>query len=235
MPLLEGKNLEKTYPDGTFALRGVSLNIEKGEMVAIMGPSGSGKSTLLHILGLLDDHTKGTYLFSGEKIRNFKEDNLAKMRNEKMGFVFQTFNLLARTSALDNVKLPLLYSNIPEKTWNNKAKEALAAVGLSHRESFEPAKMSGGERQRVAIARSLITDPEIIFADEPTGNLDSKSGKAIMKILQDLHKGGHTVVIITHEQEIADYAERIIFIRDGKIDFDKKVKQQEVIEENNDT
>lgn len=231
MALLEGKDLEKTYPDGTFALRGVSLSIEKGEMVAIMGPSGSGKSTLLHILGLLDDHTKGSYLFSGQKIKNFHPDVLAKMRNKKMGFVFQTFNLLPRTTALDNVKLPLLYSNIPEREWDEKARKALEAVDLSHRASYEPSKMSGGERQRVAIARSLITDPEIIFADEPTGNLDSKSGEAIMGTLQGLHKEGHTVVLITHEKEISEYAERVIFIRDGLIESDKKISNRRIIKE----
>lgn len=229
MALIEAKDIEKTYPDGTKALRGVSLDIEEGEMVAIMGPSGSGKSTLLHILGLLDNQTGGTYTFHNKKIRSHSQDELAKIRNEEMGFVFQTFNLLPRTSALDNVKLPLIYSKIPESKWNDLAVNALEAVGLSHRMTFEPAKMSGGERQRVAIARALITDPKIIFADEPTGNLDSKAGDIIMGILQDLNKKGHTIVVITHEEYLAEHAERIIFIRDGEIESDKKVKNRRVV------
>lgn len=228
MDIIEAKGLEKTYPDGTRAVRGISLNIKEGEIVAIMGPSGSGKSTLLHILGLLDEQTAGTYYFAGKKIREHAKEELAHMRNEKMGFVFQVFNLLPRTSALENVKLPLLYSKTPESEWNKLAKEALASVGLSHRETFEPAHLSGGERQRVAIARALITNPQIIFADEPTGNLDSKSGESVIAILQNLNKLGHTVFLITHERYLAEHAKRIIFIRDGKIESDEVVKKQRI-------
>jgi len=197
MALIEATNIEKTYPDGTRAIRGVSLSISKGEFVAIMGPSGSGKSTLLHMLGLLDFATAGKFVLSGKDTKTFSKSDLAHLRNEQMGFVFQTFNLLPRTTALENVKLPLLYSKIKESKWNDLARGALGAVGLSHREDYEPAKLSGGERQRVAIARALITDPPIVFADEPTGNLDSKAGADIIGILQKLNNDGRTIILTT--------------------------------------
>ena len=225
-PLLLAKDIEKTYPDGTRALRGVSLSIEKGEFVAIMGPSGSGKSTLLHVLGFLDRQSSGVYSFDGNTIDDYSGDEVAHVRNKKMGFVFQTFNLLARTSALDNVKLPLLYSNIKESKWNDMALATLDSVGLSHRVNHDPAKLSGGERQRVAIARALVNDPSVIFADEPTGNLDSKSGGDILNILSDLHRKGNTIVLITHEQYLSEFAERIIYIKDGLVEKDHKVEKR---------
>ncbi|MBI2278681.1 MAG: ABC transporter ATP-binding protein [Candidatus Brennerbacteria bacterium] len=228
MTLIEVRELSKTYADdgvSTPALRGVSFDIGRGEFVAIMGPSGSGKSTLLHLLGFLDRPTGGTYRFDGRGIDEYTDHELAEVRNRKMGFVFQTFNLLPRTDVLENVKLPLLYSGIPEKRWNRMAEEAIEAVGLSHRLSHESSQLSGGERQRVAIARALVLRPEIIFADEPTGNLDSKSGKAVMAILEDLNRTrGHTIVLITHETYTAEQAERIIHLMDGEIANDEKVK-----------
>lgn len=225
-PLLLAKDIEKIYPDGTRALRGVSLSIEKGEFVAIVGPSGSGKSTLLHVLGFLDRQTSGIYAFDGNTIDDYSDDEVAHVRNKKMGFVFQTFNLLARTSALDNVKLPLLYSDTKESEWNTIALAVLDSVGLSHRVGHDPSKLSGGERQRVAIARALVNNPSVIFADEPTGNLDSKSGMDILKILSDLHKAGHTIVLITHEQYLSEFAQRIICIKDGMVEKDLKVQSR---------
>jgi len=224
--LIEVKELEKIYTDGTEtpALRGVSFSINHGEFVAVMGPSGSGKSTLLHILGFLDRHSKGEYYFEGKTIDDYSKEELAHVRNEKMGFVFQTFNLLPRTSVLENVKLPLLYSKIKESQWNHLAKEAIEAVGLSHRLHHQPSQLSGGEQQRVAIARALVNKPQMIFADEPTGNLDSKSGQVIMKILQKLNEeDGHTIILITHETYTAENAKRIIRLHDGEIESDKMV------------
>jgi len=225
--LIETKNLWKVYDSGgtkTEALRGVSLNIKKGEFVAIMGPSGSGKSTLLQILGLLDNHTNGTYIFSGKDIGSYDQVEIAKIRNEKMGFVFQAFNLLPHASVLENVKLPLLYSDRPESEWNKLAEEAVVSVGLAHRMHYQSIQLSGGEKQRVAIARALVNNPEVIFADEPTGNLDSKSGQAIIEIIQKLNEEmGHTIILITHETYTAEYAERIIRLHDGQIVSDEKV------------
>jgi len=226
MNLLEIKDLEKTYYDEAIAtpvLKGLSFSIESGSFTSIMGPSGSGKSTLLHILGFLDRPTKGEYLFDGKSIDEYDEEELAHIRNKKMGFIFQTFNLLPRTTVLDNVKLPLLYSGISEEKWNEKAEKAIEAVGLSHRLDFETSQLSGGERQRVAIARALINEPNIIFADEPTGNLDSKSGEQVMNIVQSLQEKGHTVILITHETYTAEYADRIIHLKDGRIETDEKV------------
>jgi len=225
-PIIAVKNLEKTFYDETqtTALNGVTFNIKEGEFVAIMGPSGSGKSTLLHILGFLDHATGGEYLFEGKAQSELKDEELAHVRNKKMGFVFQNFNLLARTSVLENVKLPLLYSGIKEREWGAMAQDVIKAVGLEHRMEHEPAQLSGGEKQRVAIARALINNPKVIFADEPTGNLDSKSGKAIMEILQTLNeKMGHTIILITHETYTAEHAQRILFVRDGKIESDRRV------------
>ena len=231
MALIEVKNLEKSYRDDnveTPALRGVSFKVDSGEFVAIMGPSGSGKSTLLHILGFLDRQSGGQYLFDGKTMNQYSDDELAKVRNEKMGFVFQTFNLLARTNVLNNVKLPLLYSSIPESKWESLALQAIESVGLSHRLAHEPSQLSGGERQRVAIARALVMNPKIIFADEPTGNLDSKSGQAVMEIIQGLNeKEGRTVVLITHETYTAEHAQRIMKLMDGHVESDVKVAKRQ--------
>lgn len=224
---LEIKNLVKTYTEGeteTKVLKGISFNVEKGEFVAIMGPSGSGKSTLLHILGLLDGATSGQYVFDGVDTSSFEEGLVSELRNSRIGFIFQSFNLLAKTSVLENVKLPLLYSSVPQNEWDKKAKDAIESVGLSHRLDHEPSELSGGEKQRVAIARALVTNPEIIFADEPTGNLDSRSGRVVMEIIQYLNeKLGHTILLITHETYTAEHAERIIRIQDGQIVKDEKV------------
>ncbi len=229
MDIISVQNLKKSFEgEGvkTNALCGVTLNIKKGEFVSIMGPSGSGKSTLLQILGFLDRHTKGEYFFEGKKIDEYSDEELAKIRNEKMGFIFQTFNLLQRYSVFDNVKLPLLYSSVDEKKWNDLVFGAIDAVGLSHRIQHSPSRLSGGERQRVAIARALVNNPDVVFADEPTGNLDSKNGEQVMKLISDLNKKGHTVVLVTHETYTANYAERIITLQDGKITSDIKNKNQ---------
>jgi putative ABC transport system ATP-binding protein len=227
MALFEVENITKIYRDDgteTPALEGVSFRIEKGEFVAIMGPSGSGKSTLLHVLGFLDRQTSGHYRFDGRLIDEYTEDELAEVRNRKMGFVFQAFNLLPRASVLENVKLPLLYSSVRESKWEEVARDAVERVGLGHRMHHATAKLSGGEKQRVAIARALVMDPEVIFADEPTGNLDSKSGGVVMEILQKLNEEeGHTVILITHETYTAEHAARIIHILDGAVDSDRKV------------
>lgn len=226
MSLIKVEHLNKTYADegvATTALKDVSFSIEEGDFLAIMGPSGSGKSTLLHILGMLDKHTDGTYFFQGKNVGLYSDEELAKIRNQEVGFIFQTFNLLARTTVLENVKLPLLYSTVPEKDWDRLAKEAIEAVGMSHRLEHEPSELSGGERQRVAIARALINKPKIIFADEPTGNLDSKSGQIIMEIIQKLNDSGHTVILITHETYTAENAKRIIRLSDGLIQSDQVV------------
>jgi putative ABC transport system ATP-binding protein len=226
MPLIEIKKLEKIYHiEGveTPALNGVSFNINGGEFVAVMGPSGSGKSTLLHILGFLDRHTSGEYRFDGRTIDDFSAEEIAHVRNKKMGFVFQMFNLLPRTTVLENVKLPLIYSDVKKSQWDEIAMEAVKEVGLSHRSDYETSRLSGGEKQRVAIARALVNNPSIIFADEPTGNLDSKSGGQIMEIIESLNDKGHTVILITHETYTAEYAERVITLKDGMIENDKNV------------
>ena len=227
MVLVELKNIEKGYPDGTQALRGVSFSVHEGEFIAIMGPSGSGKSTLLHILGFLDSPTKGEYRFDGKTMQDYAKDELARIRNKKMGFVFQAFNLLPRTSVLENVKLPLLYSGIKESLRNEIAQRAIESVGLSNRVRHESSQLSGGEKQRVAIARALVNNPAVIFADEPTGNLDSKSGQTIMEILQWLHEEkGYTIILITHETYTAEHAQRIIRLLDGKLESDTKIINQ---------
>ncbi len=231
MALIEVKDLRKTYVnDGveTPALRGVSFSIGKGEFVSIMGPSGSGKSTLLHILGFLDRQTSGVYKFNQKTIDGYSSDELAKLRNEKMGFVFQMFNLLPRTTVLDNVLLPLVYSGLEENQWEQKAAKAVEQVGLAHRMNHESSQLSGGEKQRVAIARALVNDAEVIFADEPTGNLDSKSGEVIMDTLQNLNKMGHTIVLITHETYTAEHSQRIIRLKDGLMESDTPVKNRRI-------
>lgn len=224
MPIIKIENLKKDYENEgvvTNVLQGVDFSLEPGEFVAIMGPSGSGKSTLMHILSFLDKATSGLYLFEGQDTKDFDKDYLAKLRNERIGFVFQSFNLLARTTVLDNVKLPLVYSD--KKDHDNLAKKALADVGLSHRLDFYTNQISGGEKQRVAIARALVCNPAVIFADEPTGNLDSKSGNAVLEILQKLNDRGHTIILVTHEMDTANHAKRIIYIKDGMIVGDEKI------------
>jgi len=227
MNIIEVKNLKKSYHDGktdTIALNGVTFNVRKGEFMAIMGPSGSGKSTLLHVLGLLDEPTSGSYHFNGKNVFSFERNTLAEIRNRDIGFVFQMFNLLPRTSVLENVKLPLFYSGVPENEWDEKARAAVTSVGLEQRMFHEPSELSGGEKQRVAIARALVNDPDIIFADEPTGNLDSKSGKKVMSIIQYLNeKHGKTIILITHETSTAEHSERVIRLLDGEIESDTKV------------
>ena len=235
MTIIELKNIIKTYYHEdveVHALNGISFKIEDGEFTAIMGPSGSGKSTLLQILGFLDAPTSGQYLFDGKTIDAYSPDEIAHIRNKKLGFIFQAFNLLSRTTVLDNVKLPLLYSDIKESLWDEMAKKAIEGVGLSHRINHEPSRLSGGEQQRVAIARALVTNPQVIFADEPTGNLDSKSGKLIMEILQKLNEEqGRTIVLITHETYTAEHAQRIIRILDGKVENDEPVKVRQKAEQ----
>lgn len=227
MALIEVKNLGKVYHNeevATTALKNVSFNIEQGEFVAITGPSGSGKSTLLHILGFLDRHTSGKYFFDEKTIDDYSEEEIAHVRNKKMGFVFQAFNLLPRTTVLENIKLPLLYSGVKESLWEEMAAKAIKDVGIFHRINHETSQLSGGEKQRVAIARALVNSPQVIFADEPTGNLDTKSGRVIMEILQKLNEErGHTILLITHETYTAEHAGRIINFLDGELDSDKKV------------
>jgi ABC-type lipoprotein export system ATPase subunit len=235
MTLIEVENLKKDYINDdviTQVLRGVSFKIKEGEFVAIMGPSGSGKSTLMHILSFLDRPTGGMYKFEDQDTKNFDDDYLAKLRNEKIGFVFQSFNLLARTSVLDNVKLPLVYSN--KKDNDELAEKALESVGLSHRLNYFTNQISGGEKQRVAIARALVNNPAVIFADEPTGNLDSKSGNTVMFILQKLNNDGHTIILVTHETDTANHAKRIIRVKDGSIISDDKVEKRTIAEADTD-
>ena len=213
-------NISKVYKMGdneVIALNGVYLDIAEGEFVAIMGPSGSGKSTLMNILGCLDTPTTGSYLLDNEEVANLSEDVLAKIRNKKIGFVFQNFNLLSRISALENVALPLVYAGVSKTERINRAQELLKMVGLADRQHHMPNELSGGQRQRVAIARALVNNPKIIMADEPTGNLDTKSSVEIMAMFKELYKQGKTIILVTHEPDIAENAKRIITVRDGKI------------------
>jgi putative ABC transport system ATP-binding protein len=232
IPLIQVKNLSKTYINGeveTLALRENSFDVERGEFVSIMGPSGSGKSTLMQLMGLLDKPTGGEYLLEGKNTRDFSDDMLAETRNSKIGFVFQTFNLLPRTSVYENVELPLLYNmGISSSINEKKITEALKSVGMEHRTDYLSNQLSGGEKQRVAIARALVTDPEIIFADEPTGNLDSKSGTQIMQILQKLNNEGKTIILVTHETFTAQHAKRILNVKDGLIISDEIVKERKI-------
>lgn len=222
--MIECKNLSKNYLNGdveTQAVRGVSFKINKGEFVAIIGPSGSGKSTLMHILGALDTPTEGEYFLDGKKVSEMSEDELSDLRRNKIGFVFQSFNLLPRTAVMKNVMLPLLFSDIPQKERAQRARKALKYAGLEEDKfSNLSNQLSGGQMQRVAIARALVNNPSIILADEPTGNLDTKTSKIIMQTFQELNRNGHTIVIITHEMEVANFAQRIISVRDGLIESD---------------
>ncbi len=224
--MIDIKELKKEYVEEettTRALRGVTFSIQKGEFVSIMGPSGSGKSTLLHILSFLDRPTGGSYTFLGKSIDDMDDRELAHVRNKDMGFVFQAFNLLSRLTVYDNVEIPLLYSDIPPARRQERIEEAVRSVGLAEKLHTETGKLSGGQKQRVAIARALVTDPNIIFADEPTGNLDSQSGLQVMEVLDTLHKKGRTIVLVTHETQTAEFANRIIRIKDGMVESDKVV------------
>ncbi|EKE06891.1 MAG: hypothetical protein ACD_18C00246G0005 [uncultured bacterium] len=229
--LIEVKDLKKQFENGdviTKILHGVTFDIDKGEFVSIMGPSGSGKSTLMHILGFLDVLSEGQFLFEGRDVSKLSDDELADMRSKKIGFVFQAFNLLNRSTTLENVMLPLLYTDMPKKERVERAKDLLNQVGLGHRLDYSPNKLSGGEKQRVAIARALVNNPEVIFADEPTGNLDSKSGLQVMKVLQDLNEKGHSIILVTHEKYTAEHAKRIIMLKDGLIEYDKPVEKRQI-------
>jgi putative ABC transport system ATP-binding protein len=216
-------DLWKTYVMGDeeiHALRGLSINIERGEYVAIMGPSGSGKSTLMNLIGCLDTPTKGSYLLNGKEVAAMNDDDLARIRNEEIGFVFQTFNLLPRATALHNVELPLVYAGVSSKDRQLRAMQALEKVELTSRSTHRPNELSGGQRQRVAIARALVNNPSILLADEPTGNLDSKTGEEIMAVFSRLHQGGNTIILVTHEADIAAHAHRVIYVRDGQVEKD---------------
>src|SRR6186713_1382988 len=223
MPVIETRDLWKTYVMGDeqiHALRGVSIQIERGEYVAIMGPSGSGKSTLMNLIGCLDTPSKGSYLLNSKQVSQMNDNELARIRNEEIGFVFQTFNLLPRATALRNVELPLVYAGVPAKDRDSRARAALEKVELTERMAHRPNELSGGQRQRVAIARALVNNPSILLADEPTGNLDSKTGVEIMGVFQRLHEAGNTIVLVTHEADVAAHAARAIHIRDGQVEKD---------------
>jgi putative ABC transport system ATP-binding protein len=225
--MLEIKKIKKIYQMGKAkveALRGVSFYIDKGEFVAIMGPSGSGKSTLMHIIGCLDQPTEGNFIIGGKDVSKLNDDRLAEIRNKSIGFVFQQYNLLSRSSILHNVEIPLIYAGLKSKQRRKLAMQALESVGLGDRVKHEPNEISGGEKQRAAIARALVNDPLIILADEPTGNLDTKTGEEIMKIFYKLHQQGNTVIMVTHEAEVARHARRIIHLRDGLIEKDEVKK-----------
>jgi putative ABC transport system ATP-binding protein len=231
MPLIHLNNVVKTYDMGAelvHALFGVSVDINENEYVAIMGPSGSGKSTLMNVIGCLDTPTSGLYEFAGENVGDMDDNELANIRNRRIGFVFQTFNLLPRSTSLHNVELPLIYAGAPAAERKRRAEEALRSVGLGDRMTHKPNELSGGQRQRVAVARALVNNPSIILADEPTGNLDSKTGIEIMQLFSDLHQQGNTIILVTHEEDIADHAHRIIRLFDGKVASDTPVENPKV-------
>lgn len=227
--MIDLRNISKDYVDDenvTNALKNISFKIEKGEFVSIMGPSGSGKSTLLHILSLFDRQTGGEYLFNGENTTGLSDEQLARLRNKTMGFVFQAFNLLGRSPVFENVELPLLYSSVPKEQRREMVLHSIEAVGLTRKTDVVSGKLSGGEKQRVAIARALVNDPDLIFADEPTGNLDSKSGAQVMSILHDLNESGKTIILVTHETYTARFAKRLIQLKDGELINDEIVKDR---------
>ncbi|MBX2991416.1 MAG: ABC transporter ATP-binding protein [Bacteroidetes bacterium] len=227
--MIELKNITKVYDMGAAqqvaALQGVDLVIGKNEYVAIMGPSGSGKSTLMNIIGCLDTPTSGQYLFNGVNVSEMDDNNLARIRNKEIGFVFQTFNLLARSDSLHNVELPLIYAGISSSERKERARRTLEHVGLGDRGHHKPNELSGGQRQRVAVARALVTNPSIILADEPTGNLDSRTGEEIMGLFEDLHSQGNTIILVTHEADIAEHAHRVVRVRDGKVESDDVIPE----------
>ncbi len=224
-PVIKIRNITRNFPlgnDVVKVLKGIDLDIERGEYVALMGPSGSGKSTLMNLLGCLDTPTSGVYELNGKNVSNMTDDELAEIRNKEIGFVFQTFNLLPRTTALENVALPMIYAGYSKKDRLERAKEVLMSVGLGDRMDHKPNQLSGGQRQRVAVGRALVNNPSIILADEPTGNLDSKTSVEIMNLFNKIHAAGNTVILVTHEEEIAENAHRIIRLRDGMIESDTK-------------
>jgi len=224
-PIIRAEDLWRTYVMGSeeiHALRGVTFTIEPGEYVAIMGPSGSGKSTLMNLIGCLDTPSRGSYVLRGKVVSEMQDDELAEIRNREIGFVFQTFNLLPRASALHNVELPMVYAGVPKEERLARARRSLEMVDLGDRVDHKPSELSGGQRQRVAIARALVMGPSILLADEPTGNLDSATGEEIMRLFEKLHREGHTIILVTHERDIADHAHRTIHIRDGKIESDER-------------
>ena len=230
--LISFRNITKVYEMGdtqVHALDGVSMEVQPNEYLAIMGPSGSGKSTLMNILGCLDTPTSGIYEFKGINVSDMTDNELARIRNKEIGFVFQTFNLLARSDALHNVELPLIYGGVGSGERKNRAKEAIERVGLLDRMHHKPNELSGGQRQRVAIARALVTRPAIILADEPTGNLDTKTGDEIMMLFEQLHEEGNTIILVTHEEYIAEHANRIVRVRDGKIEHDDVVRNRKIL------
>lgn len=221
--LIKITNIKRDFVLGNeivYVLKGINLEIKKGEYVALMGPSGSGKSTLMNLLGCLDTPTSGSYILNGKDVSQMHDDELADIRNKEIGFIFQTFNLLPRTTALDNVALPMIYAGYPKSERNARATEVLRQVNLADRMDHQPNQLSGGQRQRVAIARALVNKPSIILADEPTGNLDSKTSEEIMALMEEIHNNGNTIVLVTHEEEIAEHAKRIIRMRDGMIESD---------------
>jgi len=230
MNVIELKDIVKLYDMGgaeeVHALQGVSVSIAKNEYVAIMGPSGSGKSTLMNIIGCLDTPTSGLYQFNGVSVSEMNDNQLAEVRNREIGFVFQTFNLLPRSDALHNVELPLIYAGVSSTERKQRALETLQHVGLGDRVHHKPNELSGGQRQRVAVARALVTRPSIILADEPTGNLDSKTGEEIMMLFEELHHQGNTIILVTHEADIAEHAHRVVRLRDGKIETDEPVRKR---------
>jgi len=231
--LIKFQKISKTYSldeaEEVHALQEISLEVERNEYVAVMGPSGSGKSTFMNLVGCLDTPSSGLYEFNGVNVSSMSDNELARIRNREIGFVFQTFNLLPRSDALHNVELPLIYAGIPSAERKRRAEEALTSVGLHDRAHHKPNELSGGQRQRVAIARALVTRPSLILADEPTGNLDTKTGDEIMIIIEELHEKGNTIILVTHEEYIAEHAERIIRIRDGRIESDTHVRNRKTL------
>ena len=231
--IIEARDIQKEYRMGTqtvHALRGVSFEIKKNEYVAIMGPSGSGKSTMMNVIGCLDTPSKGDYILNGHDVKKLTDNQLAEVRNREIGFVFQTFNLLPRSSALANVELPLIYAGMSSRERRKRAVEVLEKVGLADRMDHKPNELSGGQRQRVAIARALVNHPSILLADEPTGNLDSKTGNEIMELFDDLHQAGNTIILVTHEEDIAEHARRVIRLRDGLLESDVRSEEPAQVE-----